>query len=87
MRKPMQRSVRDIRDQLAHHLQVGSGSSNAEQKREREHLQVLADYTLAMGTALNLEGRAPLEYPGIQAYDALTDIEASLSELAKKGAL
>src|SRR5258708_40031350 len=47
----------------------------------------LADYTLAIGTALNLEGRAPLEYPGIQAYDALADIDASLSELAKKGGL
>ena len=86
MRKTMQRPVRDIRDQLAHQRPRGSGSSGAEQKREQEHLQVLADYTLAIGTALNLEGRAPLEYPGIQAYDALADIDASLSELAKRGA-
>jgi hypothetical protein len=87
MRKTMQRPVRDTRDQLAHHLQAGAGSSRAKQEREQEHLQVLADYTLAIGTALNLEGRAPLEYPGIQAYDALADIDASLSELAKKGGL
>ena len=85
MRKSMQRPVRDTRDQLAHHLQAGTGSLRVEQKREQEHLQVLADYTLAIGTALNLEGRAPLEYPGIQAYDAFADIDASLSALAKKG--
>ena len=48
---------------------------------------MLADYTLAIGTALNFEGKAPFEYPGIQAYDALADIDASLSELAKKGDL
>src|SRR6266516_4179438 len=64
---------------------AGAGSSRAEQQREQEHLQVLADYTLAIGTALNLEGKAPFEYPGIQAYDALADIDASLSELAKRG--
>ena len=54
---------------------------------KQEHLQVLADYTLAIGTALNLEGKAPFEYPGIQAYDALADLDASLSDLAKKGDL
>ncbi len=57
MRKTMQRPVRDTRDQLAHHLQAGSGSLRAKQEREQEHLQVLADYTLAIGTALN-PGRA-----------------------------
>src|SRR5260370_33643896 len=84
MRKTSVSPVRDTRDQSAHHLQAGAGSSRAKQEREQEHLQVLADYTLAIGTALNLEGRAPLEYPGIQAYDAFADIDASLSELAKK---
>src|SRR5260370_5561139 len=87
MRKTTQRPVRDTRDQLAHHLQAGAGSSRAQQERQQEHLQVLADYTLAIGTALNLEGRAPLDYPRIQAYDALADIDASLSELAKNGRL
>ncbi len=57
MRKTMQRPVRDTRDQFAHHLQAGAGSSRAKQEREQEHLQVLADYTLAIGTALN-PGRA-----------------------------
>ena len=85
MRKSMQRQVRDTRDQLAHHRQTGAGRTRPEQEREQEHLQVLADYPLAIGTALNLEGKAPFEYPGIQAYDALADIDASLSELAKKG--
>ncbi len=36
---------------------AGAGSSRAKQEREQEHLQVLADYTLAIGTALN-PGRA-----------------------------
>ncbi len=85
MCKTIQRKVRDTREQLAHHLQAGSGSSRAEQEREQEQLQVLADYTLAIGTALNLEGKAPFEYPGIQAYDALAQIDASLRELGKKG--
>ncbi len=85
MRKTMQRPVRETRNQLAHHLQAGAGSTSAQQKQEHGHLQVLADYTLASGTALNLEGKAPFEYPGIAAYEALTDIDASLSALAKKG--
>jgi hypothetical protein len=87
MRKTIQRKVRDTREQLAHHLRAEPDPSSAESEREQEQLQVLADYTLAIGTALNLEGKAPFEYPGIQAYDALAQIDASLSELEKKGGL
>ena len=55
------------------------------QQQEREQLTVLADYALGIQTALNFEGVSPFVYPGIQAYDALTEIELSLQELEKGG--
>jgi len=88
MRKSMQRPIRDTRDQLAHHLQAGTGSSCAEQQREQEHLQVLADYTLAIGTALNPRRAKPL-----LSTQALPPTMRSLTlmrgsrDLAKKGDL
>jgi hypothetical protein len=85
MRKSMQRSVRDTRDQLAHHLQAGAGSSCAEQQREQEHLEVLADYTLAIGTALNPR-RAKLllstqALPVLATYVISREIDCSFHQL------
>lgn len=85
MRKDIQTKVRETRKQLSHHLQALQEPSHAEQKLEREQLAVLADYALSIQTALNFQGVPPLVYPGIQAYDALTEIEASLQGLEKGG--
>lgn len=86
MRKTIQPKVRDTKRQLATHLRAKPEDTDAEQPEpEREQLEVLADYALGIQTVLNLEGKTPFEYPGIQAYDALTEIEASLNELEKKG--
>jgi hypothetical protein len=85
MRKDIQTKVRETRKQLSHHLQEVQDTSQPEQKLEGEQLAVLADYALGIQTALNFEGVSPFVYPGIQAYDALTEIETSLQELEKGG--
>ncbi len=86
MRKTIQSKLRETRSQLTHHLHDLRGASEPEQQAEAEHLQILADYALGMQTALNLDGNMPFVYPGLAAYDALGAIEASLSNLEKKGA-
>ena len=85
MRKTIQNKLRETRNQLAHELQAGPEETNAEKQAEREQLQVLTDYASGIQTVLNLEGKKPFEYPGLAAYDGLTQIEASLVQLEKKG--
>lgn len=85
MRKDIQRKVRETRKQLAHHVHSLQEACQPEQQQEREQLTVLADYALGIQTALNFEGAAPFVYPGIQGYDALSDIEGSLYRLDKRG--
>jgi hypothetical protein len=86
MRKDIQTKVRETRKQLNHHIQELQEASQPEQQAEREQLAVLADYALGIQTALNFEGVSPFVYPGIQAYDALSEMETSLQGLEKRGA-
>ena len=85
MRKDIQNKVRQTRAQLARHIQTGHEATEPDQPQEVEQLCVLADYALAIQTALNLDGPAPFVYPGIEGYDALSEIETSLQELGKRG--
>jgi hypothetical protein len=85
MRKDIQTKVRETRKQLSHHLQEVQDAAQAEQQQEYKQLAILADYALGIQTALNFEGVSPFVYPGIQAYEALTEIEASLQGLEKRG--
>jgi len=85
MRKDLGRKVRETRKQLAHHIDSLEEVRQPKQQQEREQLTVLADYALGIQTALNFEGAAPFVYPGVQAYDALDEIETSLQALEKRG--
>ena len=85
MRKDIQKKVRQTRAQLARHIQAGQEATEPKKQQEVEQLRVLADYALSIQTGLNLDGPAPFEYPGIEGYDALTQIETSLQELEKRG--
>lgn len=78
MRKPIQDRVRKVRQQLEHQRQTAT-------RQEADQLAVLADYALGIQTALNLEGKQPVAYAGIAAYDALTALQGSLEQLEKKG--
>jgi hypothetical protein len=80
MRKAIQQRVRSVRKQLEKQSQTASGD-------EQEQLEVLADYALAVQTAVNLDGKQPFDYAGIAAYEALRAIHASLQEVEKKGRL
>jgi hypothetical protein len=85
MRKDLGRKVRETRKQLAHHLDGLQETCQPKQQQEREQRAVLGDYALGIQTALNFEGVAPFVYPGVQAYDALGEIETSLQALEKRG--
>jgi hypothetical protein len=85
MRKDIGRKVHETRKQLARRLQPEPQTPPEAQQREREQLAVLADYALGIQSALNFEGSAPFVYPGIEGYEALSDIESSLQELQKRG--
>ena len=46
---------------------------------------ILADYALAIHSTLLESGVAPFDLAGLQVFDALTDIAASLQRCQKKG--
>jgi len=54
---------------------------------ESEQLTILDTYALGMQAVLNQNGIAPFEYAGIDAYEALDDIAASLERIKKKDVL
>ncbi len=85
MRKTIQNRLRKTRNQWSCQKRTSANETDSAQRAEYEQLQVLADYAAGMGTALNLEGIQPFQYPGIAAYDALEEIERSLVQLEKKG--
>ncbi|HEU5382880.1 MAG TPA: hypothetical protein VFV38_46325 [Ktedonobacteraceae bacterium] len=87
MRKTIQNRLRKTRNQWSRNQQLAGEEMDAAKGAEREQLQILADYATSIGTALNLEGIQPFEYPGVAAYDALEEIESSLVRLEKKGLL
>jgi hypothetical protein len=78
MRENMQSKVRSVRKQINKQVEhVSEG--------EAEQLKILDDYALAVQTALNLKGKLPFDYAGIEASDALDGVAASLDGLKKKG--
>jgi hypothetical protein len=80
MRKAIQQRVRPVRQQLEKQSQKATGA-------EAEQLAVLAEYALGVQTAVNLDGKQPLDSAGIAASDALTALHTSLQEVEKKGHL
>jgi hypothetical protein len=80
MRKSMQPKVREMRKQIQKRMRQGVGS-----QAEAEQLAVLGDYALGVQTAVNLDGKLPFTYAGVEALDALEEVATSLEEMEKKG--
>lgn len=80
MRKNMQPKVREMRKQIQKRMKQGAGS-----QAEAEQLAVLGDYALGVQTAVNLDGKLPFTYAGVEALDALDEVATSLEEVEKKG--
>jgi hypothetical protein len=55
--------------------------------QEAEQLAVLDEYASGIVTALNSDGLQPFKYAAVEAAQALDEVEASLEQLEKKGAL
>jgi hypothetical protein len=77
-RRPIQRRIVELERQ---------GSTTLSETKEKAQLEILEDYALSLQTALNYDGSLPFDYPGVKAYEALEEIEKSLGEVTKKGAL
>ncbi len=78
IRKKFQPKVRDLRKGIKEQMKQAS-------EAEAHQLAILDQYALGMQAVLNQDGVAPFEYAGIEAYEALDDIAASLERIKKKG--
>jgi len=81
LRKTLQPKVLALRDQLTHDLETLPDLTPP----EREQFELVGDYTLAVQTALYLDGKAPFDYAGLAAFEALDAVEASVRATLKKG--
>jgi hypothetical protein len=77
IRKQLQPQVRSIRKQIKGQMEQAS-------EAQSKQLAILDIYALGIQAVLNQDGVAPFEYAGIEAYDALDDIAASLERIKKK---
>jgi hypothetical protein len=77
MRKGLQPKVKSLRKQIKSHSKQLS-------EEQAKQLEVLDDYALGVQAALNLDGKLPFEYAGVQAVEALDEGAASLDELEKR---
>lgn|GEM_PF-5489877 len=85
----MQNKLRESRRPTQHRLAEFGKQIELTQSEtvERTQLEILEDYGLSIQTALNFEGSLPFDYPGLKGYEALAEIETSLKEISKKGAV
>ena len=78
MRKDLQPKVRSLRKQIDKQMEQVS-------EEEVKQLAVLGDYALGVQAALNMDGKLPFDYAGVEASEALDEVAASLEELEKRG--
>jgi len=78
MRKNIQTKTRNLRKQLKSQMKQAG-------EAETKQLAVLDDYARAVQAAVNQDGTAPFDYAGIESFEELDKIAASLDELDKKG--
>lgn len=81
LRKVLQPKILALRDQLTHDLETLPDLLPP----EREQFELIGDYALAVQTALYLDGKAPFDYAGLAAFEALDAVEASIRATLKKG--
>ena len=78
MRKSLQPKARSVRKQIKSQMEQVS-------KAEAEQLVILDNYALGVQAALNVNGKLPFDYAGIESLGALDDVAASLDRLEKRG--
>ena len=81
VRKQIHQRTRDLRQQL----ETSAVQEPSADEAEAAQLGVLADYALAVQTAVNIDGTQPFRYGGVAVDEALGAIAASLEELEKGG--
>ena len=79
MRKPLQRKVKVVSQQLRRDMPKASTA-------EAGQLSVLADYATGVLAALNRDGPAPFDFAAAQAGEDLDAVAQSLERLTQKGA-
>jgi hypothetical protein len=78
MREKMQPKIRSVRKQISKQIDHVSAG-------EVEQLKILDEYALGVQTALNIKGKLPFDYAGVEASEALDEVATSLDGLEKKG--
>jgi hypothetical protein len=78
IRKNVQAKTRNLRKQIKSQMKQAG-------EAETKQLAVLDDYARAVQAAVNRDGTAPFDYAGIESFEELDKITASLGELDKKG--
>lgn len=77
IRKSLQTKTRNLRKQIKDQMKQAEGA-------EAQQLAVLEDYAASVQAAVNQDGTAPFDYAGIDSYDKLDKIAASVDALDKK---
>ncbi len=80
IRKRLQPKIREVRKQIKKALETAA-------PQEAAQLRVLDAYATGILTALNTDGVQPLTFATVQASQMLEEIESSLQNVLKKGAL
>jgi len=84
MRIRMQGKTHAYRHDLHQRLREAE-ESKEEHEQAIHQLQILEEYAATVEGALNLESQAPFQYGGLAMQEALTQIQASLEKLEKRG--
>ncbi|SRR5258708_4051876 len=80
IRQNLQPKVRSLRKEIKEQMKQAS-------EAEAQQLAILDKYALGMQAVLNQDSVAPFDYAGINAYEALDDISASLERIKKRDIL
>ncbi len=84
MRIRMQGKTHAYRHDLHQRLREAE-ESKEEHEQAIHQLQILEEYAATVEGAFNLESQAPFQYGGLAMQEALTQIQASLEKLEKRG--
>ena len=84
--KPVYEADKHAKKELKKHLRGVRPIERSVEKRQDEEAGAIRGYCLAVRSALTDDGRPPLAAPGIELYERITAIAASLTRVSEKGA-
>lgn len=83
--KPVYEADKHAKKELKKHLRGIRPIERAIEQRKDEEAEAIRGYCLAVRSALTDDGRPPLSAPGLELYERITSIAASLTRVSEKG--